>query len=134
PGYHKAILREQMIVSHRAQIAVVRIKAFGRLAHGALDLCLFEFRCNRTDHARRHSVLKLEDVFEDAVKMVSPKGAARCRVDELAANAQTVRRFSDAAFEHIPHTQLAADLLYICSLALVGEARIAGDHKQRLEA
>ena len=34
----------------------------------------------------------------------------RC-FDELAGDANAVARFPNAAFKHIPHTQLAADLL-----------------------
>ena len=93
-----------MIVSHRAQEAFVGIQAFGRLAHGALGLGLLEFRCKRADHTRCHPVLKLKDVFEDAVKMVRPQMAARRGIDELAADAQTVRRLTDTAFEHIANT------------------------------
>src|SRR5262249_45712223 len=55
-------------------------------------------------------------------------------VDELAADAQAVYRLANAAFEHVPHTQLAAHLFDVDRLALVGEAGIAGDDEQRLEA
>src|SRR5262245_22195175 len=90
-----------------------RKQAFGRLAHGALDLGLLKFRCNRADHARRHLILKLEYVFEDAVKMLCPQMAARRGIDELPADAQPVCRLAHAAFQHIAHPDLAAHLLYI---------------------
>src|SRR5262249_6139726 len=114
--------------------AVVGIQALGRLAHGALSLGLLKFWRNRADHARSHPVLKLENVFEDTIKMVCPQMAARRRIDELARDAQAVRRLADAAFEYVPHAQLAAHLLDVNRLALVREARIASDHEQPLEA
>ena len=48
-------------------------------------------------------------------------GAGR-GIDELAGDAHPVRRLADAAFQHIAHAQLAADLLDVDGLALVGEA------------
>src|SRR6185437_8731641 len=57
-----------------------------------------------------------------------------CRgVDELSGNPHATTRLADAAFEHITHTKLASYLLDIDGLALVGEARIAGDNEKRLE-
>ena len=41
---------------------------------------------------------------------------------------------ADAAFEHEAHAQFAADLLHIDCAALVGEARIAGDHEEPADA
>jgi hypothetical protein len=72
---------KKAIASHRPQVAIVGIQTFGRLAHGALGLGLLQFRCNCTNYTRRHPVLKLEDIFEDAVKMVRPTDAARRGVD-----------------------------------------------------
>src|SRR5215467_4593839 len=66
--------------------------------------------------------------------MVRPQMAARRGIDELATDAQAVRRLAYASFEHVSHSQFAAHLLYVHRLALVGEARISGDHEQRLEA
>src|SRR5262249_16190263 len=119
---------------HSAQKVVVSVEALGWLPSRALDLGLFEFGCNRADHARRHLVLKLEDVFNDAVKMVGPEMAASRGIDELAADAQAVPRLAAAAFQHVADTELSAHLPYIERLALVGETRIAGDDEQPLEA
>ena len=52
---------------------------------------------------------------------------AGSRFDELAGDANAVARFANAAFEHIPHAKFPADLLYVHSAALVGEAGVAGD-------
>src|SRR6266480_5007982 len=54
-------------------------------------------------------------------------------IDELAADTDLAASCSDAAFEHVPHTEFTADLLDVDSLALVGEARIARDDEQRFE-
>jgi len=37
-------------------------------------------------------------------------------------------------FKYIAHAQFAPDLLHVDRLALVGEARIAGDHEQPADA
>ena len=55
-------------------------------------------------------------------------------LDKLCGNAHAVARPAHRAFEHIAHTQFAANLLHIDAAALVGEARIAGDHKQPPDA
>jgi hypothetical protein len=65
------------------QIAIVGIEIFDRLASGPVDLGLFQFWCNRADHARCHPILKLEDVFENAVKMIRPQNGDRFQADGL---------------------------------------------------
>ena len=55
-------------------------------------------------------------------------------LDQLAGDAHPVAGLAHAAFEHVAHAELAADLLDVDGLALVGEGRIARDHEQRLEA
>jgi len=70
--------------------------------------------------------------------MPSKRSAQRCvpvrGVDELAGYADPVRGLAHAAFEHVTHAELTADLLHIDGAALVGEARIARDHEQLAEA
>jgi hypothetical protein len=48
--------------------------------------------------------------------------AARRCIDELAADAQSVRRFADAAFQHVADTEFPANLLDVDRLAPVREA------------
>jgi len=55
-------------------------------------------------------------------------------VDQLAGNAHALAAFAHRALEHIADAELAADLLHIDGLPLVGEARIAGDDKQPADA
>ena len=52
------------------------------------------------------------------------------RVDQLRADAHPVPSFANRTFEDIAHAQFAADLFHIDRLALVGEARIAGDDEE----
>jgi len=54
-------------------------------------------------------------------------------LDQLTGDADPVTGLANAALEHIVHAEFAADLFDIDGFALVGEARIARDHEQRLE-
>ena len=63
-----------------------------------------------------------------AVEAVGPEVRTGRRVDQLAGDAHPVAGLPDRAFEHVAHAQLAGHLPHIDRLALVGEARIAGDH------
>ena len=92
------------------------------------------FGRDRADDARRHLVLQIEDVLELAVEAVRPEMRAGCGIDELPGDAHPVCRLAHAAFEHVAHPELAADLLHVHGPALVGEARIAGDHEQPAHA
>jgi hypothetical protein len=60
-------------------------------------------------------------------------GAGR-RVDQLPGDAHPAARLAHRAFEHIAHAELAADLLHVDGLALVGKTRIAGDDEEPADA
>ena len=49
-------------------------------------------------------------------------------VDQLGVDADLVARPADAAFQHIAHTKLAADLLGVDPLVLLSERGIARDY------
>ena len=123
-------LRADVKARHAAQEVVVGVEALGRLALGAFDFGALKLLRDRADDVLGDPILKLEDVVERALIALGPEMAARLRVDELSGDAHAVRRLADAAFEHIAHAQVAADLLHIARPALVGEARIARDHEQ----
>ena len=55
-------------------------------------------------------------------------------LDQVAGDAHPVAALAHAAFEHIADAEFAADLLHIDRLALVGEARIAGDDEEPADA
>ena len=57
-----------------------------------------------------------------------------CGVDELPGDAHAIAGLAHAAFEHVAHAELAADLLHVDRPALVGEGRIARDDEQPLDA
>src|SRR6266571_6340334 len=59
---------------------------------------------------------------------------AGLRLDELAADADSIPRLPHGALKHIADAEFAPDLLYIHSAALVGKARIAGDDEQPFDA
>src|ERR1700677_3170226 len=56
-----------------------------------------------------------------------------CGLDELAADADLAASLSDTAFQYVADAQLSSNLLDLDNLALVCEARIAGDDEQRFE-
>ena len=118
---------------HAAQIVVVGVQAFG-LALGTLDFGTFQRRHDRADHTLGDLVLQLEDVVERAFETVGPQMRAGGRVDELPGDANAVRGLADAAFQHVAHAELAADLLHVDGAALVGEAGVARDHEQPADA
>ncbi len=59
--------------------------------------------------------------------------AARC-IDHLPGHANAAASLAHAAFEHITHAKLAADLLHVHGAALVGEGRVARDDEQPVDA
>jgi hypothetical protein len=52
-----------MHLRQSTKVKIVSVKAFGRLAFGALDLHLLQLRCNGADYADGYAVLKIEDVL-----------------------------------------------------------------------
>ena len=63
------------------------------------------------------------------VDLLGPQVRAVARVDELRVDADRASHPADAALEHIPDTQLAANLAGINGLVLECERRIPGDDK-----
>jgi hypothetical protein len=59
---------------------------------------------------------------------------AACCIDQLCVDAYPVSALSYRAFQHVADAELTADLLNIDRLALVREARIAGDNEQPADA
>src|SRR5271167_2834741 len=122
------------MAGHPAQIVVVGVEAFGRLALRALDLRLLQPRCYRTHHACGHLVLQIEQVFERTLKAIRPQMRAGRAIDELPGDTHAVRLLADAAFEHVTDTQLARRLLDTHGAAFVGETRVPRDDEQPAHA
>ena len=51
-------------------------------------------------------------------------------VDQLCGDANPAVGLAHAAFEHVPHAELACHLANVDRFALVGKGRIAGDDKE----
>src|SRR5271165_1900610 len=67
----------------------------------------------------------------------SNRSAQRCAPLAASINcgdADPVAALAHRAFEHVAHAELAPDLFHIDGLALVSEARIAGDDEEPADA
>src|SRR5262249_51121168 len=74
----QAVSGPLVFLRQRAQVKVVGLEALGRLPAGAVYFGEAQPRFDRTDDARRHPVLQIEDVVERAVEAVGPDmGAGR---------------------------------------------------------
>ena len=99
------------------------------LALRALNFSRHNARRDCPDDAVGDLVLYRENIFERAVVAVCPDMVAGGRVDQLRGNAHAIAGLAHAAFEHVAHAELAADLPHV-DVALVGEGRVAGDDEQ----
>ena len=79
--------------------------------------------------AARDLVLQREQIADIVVETLCPKMRVGCGVDQLGVDPDLVARTPDAAFEHIAHPKLAADLLGVHLLAFVREGSAARDHQ-----
>ena len=61
-----------MHLRQSTKIKIVGLKDRGRLARGPLDLGAVQSRLDRADDTARYLVLKLENVLERSVEIVSP--------------------------------------------------------------
>ena len=115
------------------QVMVIGQPHGGRLGERALDLCLVHLHRKHRHDRPDDFVLEGKSVIELAIVAVSPLVRTGRSVDKLSADADTVARAANAALQHVAHPELAPDLPDVDGLALVLEARIAGDHKQLRE-
>src|SRR5260370_21237026 len=76
-------------------------------------------------------ILNRENVGQIAVVAVGPDVIPRFSLDEVGSNADPIGGLAHAAFEHITHAELSADLLHIDRLAFIGKRRVPGDDEQR---
>jgi hypothetical protein len=83
---------------------------------------LLDLRRDRTDNVGRDFVLQVKNIFKAAVETVRPQMRAGQGIDQLPGDANLVTSLADAAFEHIAHAELSADLFDIDGLALVDKA------------
>jgi hypothetical protein len=79
-------------------------------------------------------VLGFREARGIGLETVRPKVRAAFGVDQLRVYANLIARSLYAAFDDIADDKLAADLLYVDGLALVGEGGAAGDYEASLDA
>ena len=75
-------------------------------------------------------VLDGKGVFEFAIVALGPAMGAGRGVDKLGSDADAVAGAANAALQHVARAKLAPDLPHVDGLALVPEARVAGDDEQ----
>ena len=118
--------------SHALKIEVHRVGVRGPFR--APRLGGDEFGVQRARQPRDDFVLHVEEIGERLVEPLGPEMIAGLGVDQLHIDAHAVSAALDAAFQHIADVQLAADLLQIDGLALVGEGGVAPDHERAANA
>ena len=96
---------------------------------GAARFDLDELGLKLIGEARDNLVLHVEQVGDRLVEALRPQVRAALGVDELDVDAHALAAALNAAFERIAHVELAADLLRVDRLALVGESGAAADHE-----
>jgi hypothetical protein len=109
------------------QVVIVGVEALRRLAFGTGYLGLLHLGSDHAYHARSHLVLQIKNVLKRSLEAICPKMRSGGGIDQLAGDAHPTAPFAHRPFEHILDVQLAANLLHIDRMALIGEARIARD-------
>src|SRR4029077_5656112 len=123
-----------MKTGHSAQEVVVSVKALGRLPSRTLDLGALEPRLNGSHHPCGHLILQVKYVLQGTIEPVRPNVSAGCRVDELPGESHAISCLAHARLEHVTHPEFARDLFHVDGTALVSEAGVPGDDKQRRKA
>jgi hypothetical protein len=74
-------------------------------------------------------ILHLQEIDAVGVELIGPEMRAGLRVDELSTHPHAIATQLLASLQHIAHAEIAAHLLHIDGLSLVGEGGASGDHK-----
>src|SRR5215472_14914386 len=91
-------------------IAAPSVEAVGRFAQGSLALVAVHRRLDGGGNACRDLILHRKYIGKAAVIALGPQTPARRRFHELRRHPHAVAGLTDAAFEDIPHTELAPDV------------------------
>ena len=126
--------RSQSLIhaSHALKIEVHRVGM--RCLFRAARLGGDQLRAQLIGKPRDDFVLHVEEVGHGLIEALGPEMRAGLRVDELDVDAQPIAGALNAALQHIPHVQLAPDLLQIDMFSLVGEGSVAPDHERAGDA
>ena len=133
-GLDAPLFRQRKEIRKCAQVEIVSGEVRRRPRGGAAHLGRLQRRFDNAGDVDRNLVLKLEHVFQRPIEAVGPEMRTGLCNEQLPGDTHPAAAFAHAAFEDIAHAQFAADLLYVDRLALVGEARIAGDDKEPADA
>src|SRR5215831_6459601 len=117
-----------------AEIVIIGIETFGRLALGSFDLGLLQLGCDRAYDAAGHLILEIEDILNPAIEAIDPDMRTPRGIDKLPSDPHPASRPAHAAFQHIAHAELTTHLLYVHRATLIGEGRIARDDEQPAHA
>src|SRR3974377_1009193 len=126
-GEHLAI---SFVPTHQLaafQEEIVSIHVLGAAAGDQGLLALAKLNLQRSDDLLREFVLHREYVGEIAIETVRPNVRTVGSVDKLAGNAPAIAGLAHASFQHVAHAELAADLLHIDGLTLIGKTRVSRD-------
>jgi hypothetical protein len=72
-------------------------------------------------------ILDSEDIFKFSVVALGPAMRTGGRIDELASDANAITSSPYTTFQHVTDAEIAPNLPDVWGLALILEARIAGD-------
>jgi len=115
------------------QNEVMSIEIVRPFASHTFNLGIPQSRLDGGYDAQCDFILKCEDVLELTIVTFGQQVDAGFRLDQLRADADTLAGIAKASFEHISRAKFAADTFYVNSLSLIGEGRIARDHRQPLD-
>src|SRR6516162_8399186 len=129
--FQEAVSIVQMKTGHSAQEVVVSVEALGRLPSRTLDLRTLEPWLNGPHHPCGYLILQLKYVLKGTIEAVRPNVSAGCRIDELPGESHAISCLAHPPLEHVTHPEFARDLFHVDGPALVSEAGVPRDDKQR---
>jgi hypothetical protein len=121
-------------VRQRPQVQVVCVETARPGAARPLDFCPPDPGLEDADDVVGKTVLKIKHVGQVALEAIGPHVRSGGGIDQLARDAHPPIRTLNAAFQHIPNAQVAANLADVDRAPLVCERGLAGDDDKRLEA
>ncbi len=116
------------------QHEIVRVEAVRPLAFDALHFGPTQVRLDGADDIQGDFVLNLENVIERTVEALAPKMASAFRLDHLRGDAHTTVVFAYASLKQVSYAEFATHAFHVHRHTFVGEAGIARDHEQPLDA
>jgi hypothetical protein len=99
-----------------AQVEVITVPTFRRLALCTLDVGLDQSRGYRAHNTCRNLVLQIEDFVQVAFELVRPQMGTSRSVDELPRDPHASTRFAHTAFQYVANTKFASYLLDVDGL------------------